>query len=154
MENGEKKRGIINSLIQFLKFNVVGIANTAVDLLIYTLLTALGLNMYIAQAVGYVCGMVNSYIWNSRWTFREERRRDAREILLFVAVNLVSLGVGEGVLYIAKNVLGVDSEILCKLISLPFSIGVNFIGNKLFVFRKKTPAASEEPAQGRDGAQQ
>ena len=147
MENRSNRAGLWKSLVQFIKFNVVGIANTAVDFLIYTLLTALNVNLYAAQAIGYACGMVNSYFWNSRWTFREEHRRSAREIALFIAVNLVSLGVGEAVLYICRSRFGIESDILCKLISMPFSIGVNFIGNKLFVFKQKNGETGKDTEQ-------
>lgn len=139
----KEKRGAAKWLVQFIKFNIIGISNTVVDFLIYTLLTALGLNIYVAQVAGYGCGMINSYIWNSRWTFREEKKRNAREIALFIAVNLVALGVGEGVLYLCQNVFHIESATLSKLISIPFSMGVNFVGNKLFVFNK-TGAVPEE----------
>jgi len=129
-----------NDFIQFLKFNIVGISNTLVDFGVYTLLTAVfGLDAIVANLISYPCGIVNSYIWNSSWTFKKERKRTKREILLFIAVNLVALAVSTGVIYACRVLFGVDDDImrklLYKLLATAVSIIVNFIGNKLFVFK-------------------
>ena len=65
---------------QFLKFVLIGVANTLVDLAVTLLLNGLLGWYYVAKIVGYVCGIGNSYLWNTLWTFRRERRRDAREV--------------------------------------------------------------------------
>ena len=137
---------------QFLKFAVVGVLNTVVDFLVFQLLNLTLGWMYMAQVIGYSAGVLNSYFWNSRWTFRKEHKRSAREAASFLVVNLVSLGVSLGVLWACKNLLGitdawvagwvpawlggfVKGDTVAKLIATPCAIVVNFIGNKLFVFR-------------------
>lgn len=125
------------SIIQFIKFNVVGVLNTLVDFGVYTLLTSLGLNNLIAQCISYTCGMLNSYLFNTLWTFRVEKQRTLSEFIKFACVNLVSLGASLGMLYICKNWFMIENDILSKLIATPISMAVNFIGNKLFVFQKK-----------------
>ncbi|MEG1547879.1 MAG: GtrA family protein [Clostridia bacterium] len=123
-----------NSVMQFVKFNLVGVINSAVDFGIYTLLTLLGLNYIISQVISYSCGVANSYLWNSSWTFKEQRKRNWREIALFILVNLVALGTSTLALYICREKFNVQNELLCKLISMPCAIIVNFFGNKLIVF--------------------
>ncbi len=141
-------------ILQFVKFAVVGVSNTVVDFLVFQLLNlTLGWS-YIAQVIGYSAGILNSYFWNSRWTFRQEHDRSAREKTGFLIVNLVSLGVSLGVLWLCKNPLGitdawasswlpeafsgfVNGDTVGKLIATPCAILVNFIGNKLFVFKTK-----------------
>lgn len=81
------------SLGQFLKFALVGVLNTVVDFLVFQLLNLTLGWTYLAQVIGYSAGVLNSYFWNSRWTFRKEHQRSAREAAAFVVVNLVSLGV-------------------------------------------------------------
>ena len=120
-------------LIKFIKFNAVGILNTAIDFVIFTVLVKLGLDAYVSQVISYSAGVLNSYIWNSRWTFKE-KGVTARRVVLFIVVNLVSLGISTGVIALCTQQFGL-SEILSKVISLPFSIGVNFLGNRLFVFK-------------------
>ncbi len=122
---------------QFIKFNLVGVLNTVVDFLIYTLLTEVfGWAYLFAKTVSYSCGVVNSYIWNSRWTFKAEQKRGKREFLLFLLVNLVSLGVSLGIMHACKNWLRIESDFWCNIIATPIALVVNFLGNKLFVFKK------------------
>lgn len=130
------KKELWANLVQFVKFNLVGVLNTLVDLGVYTVLTVFGLNKYIAQVLSYACGVLNSYLFNTLWTFKKERRRTAKEFLLFVCVNLVSLGVSLGMLYVAEHYLHVQHTLLQKLIATPVAMAVNFIGNKLFVFKR------------------
>lgn len=124
-----------DELIKFIKFNAVGLANTAVDFLVFTLLVALNMNYVPAQVISYACGTLNSYLFNSRWTFKD-KRDSAKRVFVFIAVNLVALGVSLGIQAVLNDRFGFQ-EIVSKIIALPFSIGVNFIGNRLFVFKKE-----------------
>ncbi|MDL2258313.1 GtrA family protein [Eubacteriales bacterium OttesenSCG-928-K08] len=123
---------------QFLQFNIVGIVNTGVDFLVYTLLTGLLHAAYLpAKVVSYTCGVINSYILNSRWTFKKERKRSGREAGLFLLINLVSLCVSLSVMYLCRNVFEIESDFLCNIIATPVSMAVNFLGNKFIVFAEK-----------------
>jgi len=131
-----------NPIIQFLQFNLVGILNTLVDFLVYWLLNGLLLVPYmLSQTISYSCGVVNSYIINSRWTFKRENRKSIKQMILFVVVNLVSLGVSLGVMWLCQEVikipdlLGISKGVWCKLIATGASVVVNFLGNRLFVFK-------------------
>ena len=145
------------SLGQFLKFALVGVLNTVVDFLVFQLLNLTLGWTYLAQVIGYSAGVLNSYFWNSRWTFRKEHQRSAREAAAFVVVNLVSLGVSLGVLWLCRNPFGITDawvagwipawlggDTVAKLIATPCAILVNFIGNKLFVFRAKPEKGAPE----------
>ncbi len=156
------KKNAWKTLVQFIKFNIVGVMNTLVDFVVFQLLNLLVGWTYLAQIISYTCGIVNSYIFNSSWTFKEERTRSFKEMALFLAVNLCSLSVSLGVIWLCKNALGVTDEwvaswmpalfggfikgdTVCKLIATLCAIVVNYAGNKLFVFqgKNKTPEASE-----------
>jgi len=137
---GGKKK---NPILQFLQFNLVGIINTIVDFLVYGLLNGLLHVPYLlAQTVSYSCGVANSYFMNSRWTFREQNKNSKKQLLLFIAVNLLSLGVSLLVLWFCEDViqipdiLGISSRVWCKCIATVASVAVNFIGNKLLVFKE------------------
>lgn len=147
---------------QVVKFAIVGVLNTLVDFAVFQTLNLLLGWVYPAQVLGYTCGVVNSYLWNSGWTFKEERTRSFREMALFVLVNLASLGVSLGVIWLCREAFGITNawvaswmpkalsgfvkgDTIDKLIATFFSIVVNFIGNRLFVFRKKSaPEAAAE----------
>ena len=121
--------------IKFIKFGLVGCLNTLVDLIVFTLLNAIFHIYYLAKIVSYACGVLNSYFFNTRWTFREEHKKSAGEFVLFVVINLVSLGVSLGMLYVCRNVFHIRIDFLSNLIATVVSLVVNFLGNKLIVFR-------------------
>lgn len=65
--SGSNRKALI---IQFIKFNMVGLLNTAIDFAVFFLLIWLSTHYAVAQAVAYLAGMVNSYIWNKAFTFK------------------------------------------------------------------------------------
>lgn len=156
------------SLIQLIKFALVGASNTIVDMIVNTglhyvlsLFLTGGWILYFCKAVGYCCGILNSYILNSRWTFRDEHRKDKREVLGFIAVNLAVLLISFGLIYVFKNklLLGekwmalglpewltkiVTGDVFCSLLATCICIPVNFILNKLFVFKGKNEEGEVE----------
>ncbi len=157
-DNGKK------SFLQLLKFGLIGVSNTLVDFLVTSALNAIFGIYYLAKIIGYACGIANSYFWNSRWTFREERRRDRREILLFIAVNLVTLGLSLLLQWLFRDVWGLgdwwmrfagenwftkllNGERFCILFATGVALIVNFVGNKLLVFRRREDEPKEEPTE-------
>lgn len=55
------------------KFAIVGVANTLIDYGMFTLLTRFGgVQVYLANVIGYACGMLNSYVFNRAWTFKAQ----------------------------------------------------------------------------------
>ena len=145
------------------KFAIVGVLNTLVDFAVFqTLNLTLGW-VYAAQVLGYTFGVINSYLWNSSWTFREQRTRSFREIALFLVVNIVSLGVSLGMIWLCREVLGITNawvagwmphalagfikgDTVSKLIATAVAIVVNYVGNRLFVFNQK-------PQEGKENTQ-
>ena len=92
MERSQNTGEVRRTAVQFVKFAIVGALNTIVDFLVFQALNLLVGWTYLAQVIGYSCGIINSYAWNSNWTFRNMRTRSVREMGTFLLVNLVSLG--------------------------------------------------------------
>jgi putative flippase GtrA len=72
--------------VQFLLFALVGVGNAAVDASVFTLLVAglgwrHGLEPLAASLLGFVCGSLHSYAWNSRVTFRSGRVTDSAAVM-------------------------------------------------------------------------
>ena len=152
------------SFVQLLKFVLIGASNTLLDLVVTFALNAIFGIYYLAKIIGYACGIVNSYIWNSRWTFREERRRAAREIVTFLAVNLITLGLSLLLQWVFRDRLHLDAwwtgfagenfftkiingERFCLLLASGIALLVNFAGNKLLVFNRRKTEQIEEPTE-------
>jgi putative flippase GtrA len=88
---------------QCLRFVLVGLTNAVVDLGVLNLLLILhptsdrlGLLAYNTLAVA--AAILNSYVWNARWTFRATATGSRRERALFVAQALVNVAVNNLVL--------------------------------------------------------
>jgi putative flippase GtrA len=74
------------------RFAVVGVVNTLIDLVLFTVLIALGAGVLVANTVSTSAGMSFSFVVNRAWSFQSDR--PARETVVpFVAVTLVGLWV-------------------------------------------------------------
>ena len=141
--------------LKFIKFCLVGVLNTLVDNLIFAGLLFLGLNRNISKVVSYSLATLHSYLWNKHRTIHNKEKKHGQLLSKFVVVNLISLGASLLVLNVFSRYgspllisllehlhLDLDlvkvSEILANLvIAGPVSILVNFLGNRLWVFKEK-----------------
>jgi putative flippase GtrA len=122
---------------QGIKFAMVGAVNTLVDWGVYFLLRLtpfFAVHYLPAQAISYTCGVINSLFMNKNFTFREKGKMGAKRVLAFFAVNLISLVVSMAVLFIFKEKL-LMNDLISKGAAVVFSMGVNFVLNKLLVFK-------------------
>jgi len=119
----------------FFKFGVVGSLNTIIDFIVYTVLTAVGINYLLSQILSYSCGLLNSYFVNRKWTFKQKEKASLKEFGRFLAVNVVTLLLTLLLLHIFYRELGVNL-LLSKLIVTAIGTIFNFIGTRLLVFTK------------------
>ena len=58
-------------VVQFVKFGIVGVSNTLLTLVVYTvLLKVFGVWYLAASAIGFIVGATNGFLLNRRWTFK------------------------------------------------------------------------------------
>jgi putative flippase GtrA len=118
---------------QFVKFCLVGVLNTVLTLSgIFLLMRIFKVNYVISNMVGYVLGVVNSFLWNKRWTFRSKGPL-GRESVAFGAVFALSYVIQLGGLVLLKEIVHVHVEIAQVLSLVLFSV-INFLGNKFISF--------------------
>lgn len=61
------------TIFQFIKYALVGCLNTGITLfVIFVCKSLLDLNPYIANVLGYVAGLINSFSWNKTWVFKSK----------------------------------------------------------------------------------
>jgi putative flippase GtrA len=119
---------------QFIKFNLVGLLNTAIDFAVFALLTWLGVYYIMAQCISYGVGMLNSYTLNKYWTFAQKGRLEPKQAIRFTVLNLGSLLLSLGLLALLKDHLELK-VLIAKLLTTLATTLVNFVGSKLWVFR-------------------
>lgn len=122
-------------IIRFMKFNSVSILNTAVDFCVFTILTFLSFNTLIAQVISYSCGMINCYFWNNNWTFACNKQIDSRRMIRFVPLYLSSLIISLIVLNLLNDSFKIN-VFVSKIVATGFIININFLGNRLWVFKE------------------
>lgn len=121
-------------MVQFIRFAVVGVLNSAIQYLVFLFLYSFtGTQYLIASIIGYVAGMTNSYILNRRWTFGSRNQKRLTELSRFVAVNLISLGVNLGLLFLLVSIGNMAPQ-LAQVVAIVGSTLVNFVLNKLWTF--------------------
>ena len=120
---------------QLLKFCVVGVTGYAVNLAVYlTLLRGFDLHYLLAAMLSFAVAVTNNYLLNRLWTFRKHRGAVVRQGLRFLLVSLLALAANLMVLK-ALVELGVGKE-LAQAVAIVLVTPVNFVGNKLWSFRR------------------
>jgi putative flippase GtrA len=131
--------------VQPVRYALVGILNTLVDLAVLNLLFWMfspGHSAGIAaiNALSYGCGMVNSYLWNSRWTFASPQWRSANVMARFASVMVLAWAVNTATVVAAHAMLTPalsDSAAvnLAKLVATVASFVVGFLLCRWWVFK-------------------
>jgi putative flippase GtrA len=85
--------------------------------------------------VSFLVAVTNNYTWNRLWTFRGQRGHVAYQGIQFLIVAVSALAANLGILE-ALVWLGVE-EIPAQAIAIILVTPLNFVGNKLWSFRRR-----------------
>ncbi|MDR1500225.1 MAG: GtrA family protein [Tannerellaceae bacterium] len=121
---------------QALKYGVVGLGNTLLSLfVIWVMMKVFGFSAVVSNVTGYVAGVLNSFIWNRRWTFKSSDRLAGSAIrfaLVFGICYLLQLGL---LVYLEAGLPA--SAYYNQVIAMAFYTALNFLMNKYFTFKKQ-----------------
>jgi len=123
--------------IQPLKFLAVCVLNTLIDTGLYMALTHhLGLAALppLAKGLSYSVGVLNSCVWNRRWTFGSQAGIRAT-LLPFAVSSLMALAINTGAIHLCLEVLQAD-EIVSLALATAVTLVWNFAASKLVIFRR------------------
>ncbi|MFC5990885.1 GtrA family protein [Limoniibacter endophyticus] len=114
---------------KILRFGIVGIGNTLVDLSIFALLTLVGIWALPANILSWGVAVSISYWVNSRWSFeRDVEIGDRSSFLRFVSLGaLISLGVSSGFIVFASGLIGIWPA---KIIGTIVAAVLNFLASR------------------------
>jgi|GEM_PF-1941482 len=98
------------TFVQFLRYCLVGGANTLIDVLAFNILlwrfpTANAQVLVGYNSVAYMCGGVSSFFFNKYWTFRRVQRTNRREVWRFAISLVLELLYSNGLIWLAGKVL-------------------------------------------------
>ena len=148
-----------------IRFSIVGVSNTIIDFLAFTMLfSVLGLGYIPSQILGYSAGILNSFVFNKKWTFgdnnkpdkkigkklekrteskpekrtesKPEKRTEKKTAYEFVQFVVIN------VISLSASVIGMDllvryvnvNVFLSKILVILISQIINFLSYKLWVF--------------------
>jgi putative flippase GtrA len=121
---------------QLAKFCVVGATGYAVNLLVYVaLLDGANLHYRVAATGSFLVAVTNNYLLNRLWTFRHHRGHFGYQGLRFFVVSILVYG-GNLAILTALVELGLG-KIVSQAIAIVLVTPANFIGNKLWSFRRR-----------------
>lgn len=131
------------------KFCVVGVMNALVDfgtlnLLLWSCPDADPLSLALYNTLALILANVNSYLLNTRWTFREQAcHDDSRQRVRFGAQALLNVGVNNGLLWLTAGVLAdaglslTVAQNMAKVISTLGASALGFLVMRYLVFKPR-----------------
>lgn len=123
---------------QFIKFGIVGVSGTIVNLVLFTLLQRIDPNhaeaahYYVIFSIAFLGGGVSNYWFNRIWTFRSSGHA-VREGLQFLTVSAIALVVGLIASWLVAPYLGHGHK--TWFVATVAGIFVNFFVNKFWTFK-------------------
>lgn len=122
------------SIFQFTKFAIVGISNTLLTAItIWILFKQLHYSDYTSNIIGYVVGVINSFVWNRKWTF-ESKTKVSETIYKFTVIFGICYLFQLGNLYFLLHFTTIDAYV-SQLLSIGVYTILNFGLNKFYTFK-------------------
>ena len=135
--------------VRFSKFTLVGVSNAIVDIGVLNLFLWLQptrnpweLGLY--NGIALVLANVNSYVWNSMWTFRGRADPNNRQRILFGVQALINIAVSNGLFLALVRPVLIYTDIptyltgnVAKIISILVASTLSFFLMRYFVFSGK-----------------
>lgn len=117
---------------QILKFGVVGGIAFVIDYgILFLLAKVIGLNELISAAISFIISLTFNYFLSTKWVF-EAQKQTPKEVIIFVLLSVVGLGINEVLIYLGTKKLGIDVMIV-KLFATAIVMVYNFITRKLIL---------------------
>ncbi len=116
-----------------IKFSIVGLSNTLISYLVFLILFQFFNIFYLLASIfAYFAGLLNSYFWNLRWTFKEKHSN--KVLLRFLLVNLLAILCKLLLIYFIVEYCQYN-KLIAELAAMSFVILLNFLGNNFWTFR-------------------
>lgn len=153
---GKKKEKLKKGSVRFSKFTIVGGINAALDIGVLNLLlfiepTRDPSTIVLYNAVALVLANVNSYVWNSLWTFKGRAAFDSYETMTFIGQALVNIGISSALFYVLVRPVMINTEVsayvagnVAKVVSISVASTISYFLMRYLVFSKKRPTGGSK----------
>lgn len=142
----EYKQSYTDGLMQFVKFGIVGVSNTAISYISYLICLVflrkinifVNIDYLIAQVFSFLTGTIWSFYWNNRFVFQGDKNISMFHSFIRVVLtySFSGLFLSSALLVFWVNIVHV-SEFIAPILNLLITVPLNFILNKLWAFPTK-----------------
>lgn len=135
--------------IQLLKYGLVGVSNSLITLIVIFICNdIIGLKLMLADVIGYVAGLINSFIWNKNWVFKSHNHKLRYEMSLFLVGFLVCFGLQFLTVLVLRNpmkaldisLFGIPSDTIGEYLAVCLGMVVytlsNYVYNRCVTFKQ------------------
>ena len=133
------------AFMQFVSFGIVGVSNTVLSYVVYTISLLLfehyniieSIDYLVAQLISFVIGVSWSFYWNNRVVFAEEKKTEnlvTAYVKTVLSYSFTGLLLSSILLTLWINVFHI-SQFIAPLINLVVSVPLNFLLNKYWAFK-------------------
>lgn len=129
-------RSLLIKYRSFVVYSFVGVINTTIDFLVFTIMIFFGVNALIAQAAAYSSGLTSSFFLNKYVTFKS-KKKSIKQLILFLLVNGVTMATSIAAIYFFHILLGIQEHIAKIFFVTPIVMLLNYSGLKYIVFPKQ-----------------
>ncbi|MFA5052530.1 MAG: GtrA family protein [Parcubacteria group bacterium] len=134
--------------LQFGKFAVIGVLNTAIyfgvlNFLIFITGITKGISIIPLTSTAFIIATTNSYLWNKFWTFKDKESVRVFQVGQFLIVSIIGWAINSGIVYLIstfiKPMFGLSQALWVNVgavLATGISLIWNFLGYKFIVFKK------------------
>jgi putative flippase GtrA len=120
-------------LLRVFKFGIVGLLGMVVDFgITFLLKEKVRINRYVANALGFSCAVLSNFTLNRAWTFGSHAANVEGQLLRFLLVSLVGLGLNTLIIFLLTR-RGLNFY-LGKALAILIVFVWNYSANAYFTF--------------------
>lgn len=141
----ELTSSMLESMMQFAKFGIIGISNTLLSYVINILVLIamkpidVSWDYFVGNIIAFIISVLWSFFWNNRFVFtvKEGETRSIWRTLLrtYIAYGFTGIVLSNVLSWMWVSVLEI-SKYVAPLLNLFISVPLNFLINKLWAFKK------------------
>ena len=125
-------------IIQLIKFGIVGVIATLIDLAVLMLLKEfMHVDVLVASAVAFSVSVIANYILSMLFVFKSRGNSKVKEFIVFVALSIGGLLLNQFIMWIGTEIM-TAYYLWVKAFALVFVPIYNFVTRKIFL-EKKAP---------------
>jgi putative flippase GtrA len=125
--------------LQLVRFGLVGGVGFVVNLVVYALCVhGAGVDYHVANVAAWLVAVLNNFVLNRHWTFDAADGRAHAQAGRFLLVSLVAEVLSQLLLTLFVEAAAIG-KVPAQALAVGCSMPVNFLGNKLWSFRRESP---------------